>query len=106
VQIQDDGSSLSKLQIKNQELRAGTFIVGIGQDEGVAGGASIATRRASLPSAQTTLLAVVPTITDSMSAHHTTSTTIQDLRRGAAEGTNTLCRASMPPEEIKGRLST
>ena len=29
VQIQDDGSSLSKLQIKNQEPRAGTFIVGI-----------------------------------------------------------------------------
>ena len=39
VQIQDDGSGLSKLQIKNQELRAGTFIVGIGQDTDVAGGA-------------------------------------------------------------------
>ena len=37
-----------------------------------------------------------------MSAHHITSTAIQDLRRGAAEGTITLCRASMPPEEIEG----
>ena len=85
VQIQDEGSSLSKLQINNQELRAGTFIAGIGQGEGAAGGLTIATRRALLPSTLTTLPAVVPTSTDSMSAQHTTSTVTHDLRRGAAQ---------------------
>jgi hypothetical protein len=101
VRIRDEGSSLSKLQINNQELRAGTFIAGIGQGEGAAGGLTIATRRALLPSTLTTLPAVVPTSTDSVSAQHTTSTVTHDLRRGAAQEKISLCMASMPLMEIK-----
>ena len=95
VPIQDEGSSLSKLQIQNQELRTGTFIEGIGQDEGAAGGLTIATRRALPPLALTTLPAVVLISTGSMSAHHTTSTTTRDLNRGAAQERTSLCSALM-----------
>ena len=95
VQIQDEGSSLSKLQINNQELRTGTLIEGMGQDEGAAGGLTIATRRALPPLALTTLPAVVPTSTDSMSAHHTTSTTTHDLNRSTTQEGTSLCSAIM-----------
>ena len=95
VQIQDEGSSLSKLQINNQGLRTGTLIEGMGQGGGAAGGLTIATRRALPPLALTTLPAVVPTSTDSMSEHHTTSTTTHDLNRSATQEGTSLCSAIM-----------
>ena len=49
LQTHGDGSSLSKLQINNQDLRAGTFTEGIGQDEDAVTEFPILTRRASLP---------------------------------------------------------
>ena len=96
VRVRDEGSSLSKLQINNRELRAGTFIAGMDQGEGATGGLTIATRGALLPFALTTLPAVVPISTDSMSAHHTTST-------GAAAGPRHPLRESSAPAEASLR---
>ena len=101
VPIQDEGSSLSKLQIQNQELRTGTFIEGIGQDEGAAGGLTIATRRAFLPLFQTTLLSAVLTGIDSMHANQTTPTPNHDLEEDAAKGRVTPCSALMPLGKIR-----
>jgi hypothetical protein len=97
----DDGSSLSKLQINNQELRAGTGIKGTGQGKGAAGGLTIATRRAFLPFVQTTLPAAVPTGIDSMHANQTTPTPNHDLEEGAAEGRITPCSAFVPLRMIR-----
>ena len=97
----DGGSSLSKLQINNQEMRAGTGIKGTGQGKGAAGGLTIATRRAFLPFVQTTLPAAVPTGIDSMHANQTTPTPNHDLEEGAAEGRTTPCSALMPLRKIR-----
>ena len=97
----DDGSSLSKLQINNQELRAGTDIKSTGQGKGAAGGLTIATRRAFLPLFQTTLLSAVLTGIDSMHANQTTPTPNHDLGEDAAKGRVTPCSALMPLGKIR-----